>query len=341
MQARRTGGWDADQAARMRAGVMSLVIGSGLLGIKFLAYSMTGSSAIFSDALESIVNVVAAIFALGSLSFAGKPADSDHPYGHGKIEFFSAAFEGGLIAFAAIAIVYYAAAELIRGPELAALESGMVLTAGAGIVNAGLGWYLVSTGRRVRSLALVADGQHVLADFWTSVGVVGGLAVVRVTGIVWLDPVMAIAIGINLAVTGYRLVRTAAGALLDEEDHELLSTLVQAFDRTRAAGIIRMHRLRAIRGGRSAHVDAHVIVPEFWSVEQAHDAIDAFEKRVIDACPFDGEIVFHTDPCRRALCSVCNLPECPIRAVPFVEYPPLSVEEARLTDESFWKLRGA
>jgi len=329
-----------EEAVRLRAGLISLVVGTALLATKYVAYLLTGSTAILSDALESIVNVVAALFALGSLVFAGKPADSDHPYGHGKIEYFSAVFEGGLIAFAAVGIVWYAIAELIAGPEIAKIELGLLLTFAAGLVNAALGWFLVSTGRRVNSLILVADGKHVLSDFWTSLGVVVGLGLVRLTGIAWLDPAVALLLGVNLAITGFRLVRSAAGGLLDEEDGDLIARLVAAFNEKREPGIIRMHRLRAIRAGRFTHIDAHLIVPEYWTVDAAHDAIDAFEKRVIERCKIQGEIVFHTDPCRRALCPACDVAECPVRRSEFSACPPLTAEEARMTDESFWGPRG-
>jgi len=329
-----------EEAVRLRAGIISLVVGCVLLATKYAAYLLTGSTAILSDSLESIVHVVAALFALGSLVFAGKPADRDHPYGHGKIEYFSAVFEGGLIAFAAVGIIWYAIAELVAGPEIAKIEIGLLLTVAAGIVNAVLGWFLVNTGRRVESLILVADGQHVLSDFWTSAGVVVGLALVRFTGIVWLDPAVALLLGVNLALTGFRLVRRAAGGLLDEEDAGLIANLVAAFNEKREPGIIRMHRLRAIRAGRFAHVDAHLIVPEYWTVDAAHDALDAFEKRVIERCNIQGEIVFHTDPCRRALCPACDVAECPIRRGPFASCPPLTAEEARMTDETFWGPRG-
>lgn len=331
---------DAHAAVRLRAGVVSLVVGTALLGAKYAAYRMTGSAAVLSDALESIVNVVAAAFALGSLVFAGKPADRDHPYGHGKMEYFSAVFEGGLIAFAAAAIAWYAVEDLLRGPRIGDVGIGVLITFAAGVANAGLGWYLVSTGRRVQSLVLVADGQHVLSDFWTSLGVVAGLGLVRLTGLTWLDPTVALLLAANLAVTAFRLVRHAAGGLLDEEDTSLLTRLVDAFDRERTGGIIRIHRLRAIRAGRFAHVDAHLIVPEFWTVEQAHEATDAFEQRVILTCGIEGEIVFHTDPCRRRLCPACDLPDCPVRRSPFTGRPPLSVDEACLTDEAFWSPRG-
>jgi cation diffusion facilitator family transporter len=327
----------ADQRLRLRAGILSLAVGTVLLASKYVAYLLTGSAAVLSDALESITNVVAALFALGGLVFAGRPADRGHPYGHGKVEYFTAVFEGGLISFAAFLIVWYAIRDLLRGPAVGAVEIGLAITAAAGIVNAALGWYLVRTGRRARSMTLVADGQHVLSDFWTSVGVVIGLGLVQMTGIAWLDPVVALVVAGNLALTGFRLVRRAAGGLLDEEDSELLAELVQAFDASRQPGIIRIHRLRAIRSGRFTHVDAHLIVPEYWTVDQAHDATDAFERRVIDSCTIEGEIIFHTDPCRRALCSICEVPECPVRQGTFVGRPPLTVEEATLTDESFWR----
>lgn len=318
----------AEERVRLRAGMVSLAVGTALLGIKYLAYLWTGSAAILSDALESIINVIAALFALGSIVFAGRPADRGHPYGHGKIEYFSAVFEGGLIAFAAFLIVVYAIRDLARGPAVEDLGIGVALTAGAGLVNLALGWYLLRTGRAAQSLILVADGHHVLSDFWTSAGVVVGLILVRTTGLVWLDPAVALVLGVNLAVTGGRLVRTAAGGLLDEEDSELLGRLVRAFDTARTPGIIRIHGLRAIRAGRFTHVDAHLMVPEFWTVERAHEASDAFAERVIRAGEMHGEIIFHTDPCRRALCVHCDVADCPVRREPFTTCPPLTVEEA-------------
>ena len=321
--------FDAQRDLRLRltAGVVSLVVGSGLLAAKYLAYALTGSTAILSDAMESIVNVVAAVFALGGLLFAGRPADRNHPYGHGKIEFFSAAFEGGLIAFAAVMIVYQAGVSLLHGIEVRQLDLGVTIIAAAGLANLALGGFLLRSGRRANSLTLVADGQHVLSDFWTSLGVVVGLLLVRMTGVLWLDPLVAAIVGVNLAWTGLRLVRHAAGGLLDEEDTELLHKLLVALNDSLVPGIIRVHNLRAIRSGRFSHIDAHLVVPEFWSVEAAHDAADAFERQVIKSCGIEGEIVFHTDPCRRAYCARCDIPACPIRVEPFQSRPALTVEE--------------
>jgi cation diffusion facilitator family transporter len=317
-----------DERVRLRAALVSLAVGCFLLAVKYVAYRLTGSTAILSDALESVVNVVAAAFAVGGIVFSGRPADRNHPYGHGKIEFFSAVFEGGLISFAAVLIIYQAGLGLLLGTEIKAINTGLLITLAAGVVNAALGWFLIRTGRRYQSLTLVADGQHVLTDFWTSVGVAVGLGLVWVTGYNFFDPLVAAAVGVNLGWMGFRLVRHAAGGLLDEEDTELVGRLVAAINSNVTAGIIRVHYLRAIRAGRFTHVDAHVVVPEFWSVERAHAATDDFERRVIQSLPFEGEIAFHTDPCRQAYCAGCDVDPCPIRLAPFLSRLPITVTEA-------------
>lgn len=318
----------ADLHVRLSAGLVSLVVGTGLLAAKYVAYRLTGSAAVLSDAMESIVNVVAAVFALGGLVFAGRPADRNHPYGHGKIEFFSAAFEGGLIAFAAVLIFYEVVLSLLRGPELRAIDLGVTIVLGAGVVNLLLGYYLVRAGRRYDSLTLVADGRHVLADFYTSAGIVVGLLLVRFTGIAWLDPVVAAVVALNLLWTGFRLVRHAAGGLLDEEDPALLNRLLDVVQHHLGQGVIRIHHLRAIRSGRFHHVDAHLVVPEFWSVERSHELAEELAEQVIKEVGVEGEMTLHTDPCHRVYCAMCDLEACPIRRAPFGERPALTLEEA-------------
>jgi cation diffusion facilitator family transporter len=318
----------AQTRTRLRAGLISLIVGAAILVAKYQAYRMTGSTAILSDALESIVNVVAAVFALWGIAFASQPADRNHPYGHGKIEFFSAAFEGGLIAFAAVLIIYEVVRAFLYGVEVRALDTGLVVVAGAGLANLVLGWYLVRTGRTARSLTLVADGQHVLADFWTSAGIVVGLLLVRFTGIWWLDPLIAAVVALNLMWTGVRLVRHAAGGLLDEEDTPLLSRLLGVLGNYLGQGVIRVHHLRAIRAGRFHHVDAHLVVPEFWSVDRAHELAESLAERVIADLGVEGELVFHTDPCHRAYCAMCDLEDCMVRREPFRARAPLTLEEA-------------
>lgn len=320
------------QRLRIAAAAISLLVAAVLVIAKFLAYRWTGSTAVLSDAVESIVNVAAAGFALWVVRAAERPAHREHPYGHGKLEYFSAVFEGGLITFAAGFIVFEAVRALVRGPELQRLDLGLAIVFATGVVNAVLGASLLAIGRRTHSIALIADGQHVLSDFWTSLGVVAGLLLVRMTGLTWLDPLVAIAVGFNLALTGLRLVRQAGGGLLDEEDPALIRRLLEAFERTAHPGIIRLHHLRAMRSGRWAHIDAHLVVPEYWTVEHAHDVVHRFGRGLTSSVRVEGEIVFHTDPCRRAYCPVCDVPDCPVRRAPFERREPLGVEEATRPD---------
>lgn len=305
----------------------AVVVAVVLLAVKFWAFAITGSQAIFSDALESIVNVLAGAFALGVLAYAGRPADRDHPFGHGKIEFVSAAFEGGLIFCAALVILWQSGAALLRGAVPHQLDLGLVLTIAAGIANGLLGAFLVRYGRRHHSAALEADGHHLLSDFQTSVGVIVGLLLVRTTGLAWLDPVAAALVALLLLRTGGRLVRRAVGGLLDEEDPVLLQKLVDVLTPHVRDGVIRLHHLRAIRSGRFRHISAHLVVPEFWSVERAHDTADALAARVLAELPGEGDIDFHADPCERAYCRMCNLEACSVRQQPFDGLRPLTVDE--------------
>lgn len=323
---------DRSNRFRLIAAAISLVVGVALMAAKFVAYRWTGSAVVLSDALESIVNVVAAAFALWVLGVAGRPADRSHPYGHGKLEYFSAVFEGGLISFAALLILYEAAIAFLRGPRLQRIDAGLAIVLGAGLANAALGAFLLWAGKRTRSITLTADGQHVLSDFWTSLGAILGLLLVRLTGKGWIDPLVAALVGLNLARTGARLVRRAGGGLLDEEDPDLIRHIVQTFDRTAHPGIIRLHHLRAMRAGRFAHVDAHLVVPEYWSVDQAHGVVERFECRMVEELHVEGEIVFHTDPCRRAYCPACDVDPCPVRRAPFRGRDPLTAEEATRPD---------
>lgn len=313
---------------RLLVAGIALVGGTLIFVAKMIGWQITGSSAVFSDALESIVNVVAASFAIFAVRFAAKPADRDHPYGHGKIEFIAAAFEGGLITFAAVMIVIAALRALIQGPELREVDAGLAITAGAGVANLLLGYFVLSEGRKLHSPTLVADGTHILSDVWTTVGVLLGLGLVRLTGVVWLDPIAAIAVGLWLGRTGVRLVREAIDALMDREDPELLQRLVDAFNEVPNQGVGTVHRLRAIRSGNHVHVDAHIFVPEHWTVRRGHEVILEVERFVTERSGLMGELALHLDPCHTGVCPGCDLPACPIRASDFREKPRLTVEQA-------------
>ncbi len=322
-----------DEKVRRFASYLTFVVSLILLVLKFYAFQITGSKAIYSDALESIVNVVTGSLSVFVISFAAQPVDENHPYGHGKIEYFSAAFEGGLISFAALFIISDGVGSLFRTHSIQDLERGLFLVGGAGIINLALGAFLIFQGKRRQSPALHASGHHMLSDFVTSIGVVGGVALVKITGMLWIDSVAAIGVGVYLAVTGYRLLRTSASALLDEEDEATLAELSKVFTDNLRPGIIQIHHVKVIRSGRYHHIDAHVVLPEFWEVSKVHEQMNFFEKGVIDQYHFEGELNFHMDPCRRVYCSHCDLKNCPIRQVEFVKRLPTKLTYLRSKQE--------
>lgn len=315
---------------RIWLGSISLIVGVVLLVAKFVAYEVTDSRAILSDALESIANVFAAAIGLVTIYVASLPADKDHPYGHGKAEYFSVAFEGGFISFAAILIIYDSIHSLLVKNIVKEIDFGMMVVAAAGFINGVLGFYLKWKGKKLNSLALIGGGEHLLSDFLTSVGLVVGLFMVKWTGWMWIDAVIALSFGLLLGYTGLSLVRKSLSGLMDAEDLEMIRQLGKLFDKYAFPGIIRIHHTRVIRSGRYHHVDAHVVVPEFWEIQKAHDETVRFEKDVIKAYEFDGEMHLHLDPCRRAYCQMCDLQNCPVRVEPFVKRLEFTLEE--LTD---------
>jgi cation diffusion facilitator family transporter len=297
-----------------------------IFALKVSAYYLTHSTAVLSDALESTVNVLASFVALIVLRFVSAPADEDHPYGHGKLEYFSAAFEGGLIFFAALMIIRESIDALLAGAVAKELEWGFALMSGTAVLNLALGLYLRRVGRRERSETIKASGAHVLSDVWTTVGVLVGLVVVLWTKLPWIDPLVAIAVALNLAYEGYKIARKSGGSLIDEKDPEVLIDLAKALEKNRTPGIIDVHNLRIIRSGRFHHVDAHLVAPEYWDISHAHAVCHEFEKVVVRDYPFDGEIAFHLDPCKQAYCSRCAMLDCPIRQAPFKAIRPFTPE---------------
>ncbi len=283
-------------ALRRRAAMLSLVIGVGMLFGKWLAYLLTHSHAILSDAMESVVHVAATAFALVSINLAARPPDPKFPYGYGKVSYFSAGFEGGLIALAALAILYESIQGLILGEKLASLDVGLILISVAGGVNLLLGVYLIRFGRATNSLILVADGQHVMADAYTSIGVIVGVSLAWVTGKTWLDGLTAIAVGCSILWTGWHLVAEAVTGLMDRADPGLLQRIVNALQERRDEGWIDLHQLRAWQSGDRAFVDFHLVVPEDWSVARIHAAHDICHDILRETLGAGTEVIIHFDP---------------------------------------------
>lgn len=251
-------------AASVAVAVVMLV---GKLG----AWYITGSAAILSDAMESVVHLLATGFAAFSVWYAVRPPDRTHPYGHGKIAYLSSGFEGGLIMIAAVVIVYTAVGDLIAGPTLDELGIGLAITAALMLVNLVLGVALIRVGRRHHSLVIESNGRHVLTDMWTSLGVLVGVGLVQLTGIVWLDPVTAILIGINILWTAGSLMRRSVYGLMEQADPDDERALQAVLDRAVASGIVNgWHELRHRRVHNQVWVEFHLLFPNAMTVVEAH-----------------------------------------------------------------------
>lgn len=315
----------SNQALAKQAALVSLTVGVLMLVIKTSAYFLTHSAAILSDAMESVVHILATSMALYSVIVSSRPADASHPYGHGKIEFFSAGVEGLLITLAAVAIIVQSVRGIIFGRELAALDVGLLLTLAASIVNLLLGWFLIRRGRAISSLTLVADGKHVLTDSYTSFAVVAGIGIVILTGMNVLDPIVAIGVALNILLSGYKLLRLSIGGLMDESDRNTLALVNGIIKERRTPAWIALHNLRVMRSGRLHHVDFHLTVPFYWTVNQAH----AFEHEVTgiisDGLEKNAQVLVHLDPCKPMYCPSCALHPCPERAAPYEKGPDWSL----------------
>jgi cation diffusion facilitator family transporter len=293
------------------AGV-SLAVGIALLGVKLVAYFLTGSQAIFSDALENVTNVVTAGFAVYAIRLAHRPADEEHPYGHGKIEFLSATLEGAMVLLAGAVIVGKVALSFLKKdhPHVANLDTGLVLMGVALLVNGGLGLSLWIRGRRTGALTLEAEGVHLLVDALDSAVVLAAIAIVRATGWQWVDPAAAILVAIYIAFTGMNLLRRSAAGLMDEqtpEDRQKLQAILDAHIGPDGAEpkICSYHKLRFRHSGRSHWVDFHLMVPAWWSIDQGHRVASAIEHE-IELALGEANATAHVEPCEDANCADCK-----------------------------------
>jgi cation diffusion facilitator family transporter len=298
--------------AEARAAVISMAAGVFLLLIKSAAYFITGSSAIFADALEGTVNVAAAMFATYALILAHRPADADHPYGHGKVEFFSAAVEGSMILIAAVGAAVMAVATLIRGLPIhpAQLGVGVGMMAFALLVNALTGLHLVRVGQRASSLTLEADGRHLMSDAVTTAVALAGLMTVKLTGLPIADPLAAMAVSFYIGWIGIGLIRRSAAGLMDQQDAADAATLRRILDsHIGPAGaeprICSYHKLRHRHTGRYHWVEFHIMVPGWWEVQRGHDVASTIEYEIENALG-EGNATAHIEPCVAEECANCS-----------------------------------
>lgn len=281
-----------------------------LLAVKVIAYYSTHSVSILTDALESIVNVAAGFIGLYSLFIAAKPRDIDHPYGHGKAEFLSAAVEGTLIGSAGAIILYKAIQNLINPVELEKIDYGIILVAMTAVVNFLLGYYCLRVGKRNSSAALAASGRHLQSDTWSTLGIVVGLVLLYLTGEKWIDSVVAIGFGLFIMYTGYRIIRSSVAGIMDEADKNLLTKLVALLNANRKPNWIDLHNLRVIKYGSVLHMDCHLTVPWYLNVHEAHREIDALAELVRKEFGESVEFFVHSDGCLPFSCRICDKNEC-------------------------------
>lgn len=277
----------------------SIAVAAGVMAIKYAAYVVTGSVALYSDALESIVNVMTAVAAVIALHIGSRPPDKNHPFGHHKAEFFAAIFEGAMIIFAAIIILIKSVDALRTGVTLEQPGMGLAINTAASLLNAGWAWLLINRGRTWRSPALVADGRHLMTDVITSAGVIAGLILATLTGWLVLDPLLAAAVAINILWTGYRLALESMSSLMDQAASTDIESRIRAAIAANGNGALQAHDIRTRQAGRALFIDFHLVVPGNMSVYDAHVICDRLEDAI--QTEIEGaQVVIHVEPDNKA-----------------------------------------
>lgn len=285
--------------------------------LKFVAYFMTHSLAVLSDALESIVNVLAGAIGLYSLYVASKPKDKEHPYGHGKAEFISAAFEGSLIITAGIIIIYEAIMSFFEPNVLHSLDNGIWVLLSTAVLNLAAGLIAKSVGKKNKSLALVSSGQHLVLDSFTTFAVTIGIGLVMFTNYAGIDTFVAILMGGWIIYNGYQIIRQSLAGIMDEADMALLEEVIAELNKGRDEKWIDLHNLRVIKYGALMHIDCHVTVPWYFNVNEAHFAVDDFSALIKNKFGDSVEFFVHTDGCMTFSCPICTIQNCDKRKEPF------------------------
>jgi cation diffusion facilitator family transporter len=294
--------------------LMILLVGLVLMTGKFIAWVITNSNAIFTDAIESIINVVAGAFGLYSLILSAKPSDEDHPYGHGKIEFISASIEGVLIAIAGIVIIIKSVYNLIYPQELSELNTGIIITAAAGFINFFTGVIALKKGSENDSLVLTASGRHLKSDALSTFAIIVGLILVLITGYIWLDSLVAIVFGVIICITAYRILTQSIAGIMDQSDFVLIARIIDVLDKNRSKNWMDAHNLRVIKYGSVFHIDCHLTVPYYFNVNEAHAETDKLDTLISAIFKNKVELFIHTDACvPPSQCGVCIKDDCPVR----------------------------
>nr|WP_249665246.1 cation diffusion facilitator family transporter [Mucilaginibacter sp. Bleaf8] len=294
--------------------IIALVVSVVLMLAKFSAYFITASNFVLTDAAESIVNVVASSFAFFSIYLASRPKDENHPYGHGKIEFFSVFIEGALISIAGLGILIKSVYSLFHPTTIRDLLTGAIIIGVTGAINGALGYYMIYKGKALKSITLEADGRHLLTDMVTSGGLVLGLLLIHFTDRAWLDSVLSIAVGLYITYSGYKLIRTSVAGLMDEADFSVVNDVIKVLNEERKEEWIDIHNLRAQKYGHELHIDCHMTLPNYFDLNRVHEEVALVDKLINEKAGIKTELFIHTDPCLPQCCHYCSMPNCPIRS---------------------------
>jgi cation diffusion facilitator family transporter len=297
-----------------------------LFAVKIIAWFATHSVAILTDALESIANITASLIGLYSLYISAKPRDNNHPYGHGKAEFLSAAVEGALIISAGVIITYEAIKNFFHPKTLHQLDYGIILVMATAAINYIAGLVCIKTGKKNNSLALIASGKHLQSDAWSTIGITIGLLLILITKIYWLDSAVAILFAIIIIYTGYKILRSSVAGIMDETDETLLKKLVALLNINRKENWVDLHNVRIIKYGATLHIDCHLTVPWYLNVNEAHKEIDTLSQLVKNEFGEAVELFVHCDGCLEFSCSICSKQHCNVRKHAFVKNTVWTIE---------------
>ncbi|HQD45570.1 MAG TPA: cation diffusion facilitator family transporter [Kaistella sp.] len=295
------------------------IVGILLFVGKLIAWHLTNSDAVFSDAMESIVNIIAAFMGLYSLYLAAKPKDLDHPYGHGKVEFVTSGIEGALIIFAGVIIIVQSVDSLLHGNVPKKLDWGILIVALTGAINYLMGHISIKKGIKQNSLVLQSSGKHLQSDTFTTLGVVISLVLIYFTKIYWIDAAVALIFGGYIMFVGYKIIRKALSGIMDEADLEMLSRLAKFLNENRKPEWIDIHNMRIQQHGSGLHIDAHLTLPWYFELRKAHEEMEKAYKLIGENTDRSVEFNFHLDDCKTFSCEICQLSECPVRQKPFVK----------------------
>lgn len=287
--------------------------------IKLTAWYLTNSVAILTDALEYTINVISGIVGLYSLYISAQPRDQNHPYGHGKVEFISAAAEGTLMIVSSFLIIYEALNNLKHPHQISQLDYGIYLVALTAFINYGVGSYAVKKGTQNNSLALIATGKHMQSDTYATIGIIIGLVLIFFLKYTWIDSVVAFVFALIIIVSGYKILRSSIAGIMDEADDDLLDKVIALFQSSRRENWVDLHNLRIIKYGGTLHLDCHLTVPWYLNIHEAHLEIDELSKLVKENFGESIELFVHTDGCLDFSCAICTKHDCPVRQHEFVK----------------------